>query len=74
MKPAFEHLINTKPEAISSYAGTTVCKNLILNGMDLSGGNVVTPDLHDSASPANCFALRELRSRRLPIGEYGARC
>ena len=49
MKPAFARLINAKPEEIAFCAGTTVGENLILSGMNLSGGNVVTNDLHYSA-------------------------
>ena len=59
MKPAFVRLINAKPEEIAFCAGTTVGENLILNGMDLSGGNVVTNDLHYSASLANYLVRRD---------------
>ncbi|MDA1312606.1 MAG: aminotransferase class V-fold PLP-dependent enzyme [Acidobacteria bacterium] len=59
MKPMFARLINAKPEEIAFCAGTTVGENLIVNGMDLRGGNVVTNDLHYSASLANYLTRRE---------------
>ena len=59
IKPAFARLINAKPEEIAFCAGTTVGENLILNGMDLSGGNVVTNDLHYAASLANYLTRRD---------------
>jgi selenocysteine lyase/cysteine desulfurase len=59
MKPMFARLINAKPEEIAFCAGTTVGENLIANGIDLRGGNVVTNDLHYSASLANYLTRRE---------------
>ena len=59
IKPAFARLINAKPEEIAFCAGTTVGENLVVNGMDLSSGNVVTNDLHYSASLANYLARRD---------------
>jgi len=59
MKPMFARLINAKPEEIAFCAGTTVGENLIVNGMDLRGGNVVTNDLHYTASLANYLARRD---------------
>ena len=59
MKPAFARLINAKPEEIAFCVGTTVGENLIVSGMDLGGGNVVTNDLHYTASLANYLARRE---------------
>ena len=59
MKPAFARLINAKPEEIAYCAGTTVGENLIVNGMDLNGGNVVTNDLHYTASLANYLTRRD---------------
>ncbi len=59
MKPAFARLINAKPEEIAYCAGTTVGENLVASGMDLSGGNVVTNDLHYTASLANYLTRRD---------------
>lgn len=59
MKPAFARLINAKPEEIAYCAGTTVGENLIVSGMDLKGGNVVTNDLHYTASLANYLTRRD---------------
>ena len=59
IKPAFARLINAKPEEIAFCAGTTVGENLIVSGMDLRGGNVVTNDLHYSACLANYLARRD---------------
>ena len=59
MKPAFARLINAKPEEIAFCAGTTVGENLIVSGMDLSNANVVTNDLHYTASLANYLARRD---------------
>ena len=53
VKPMFARLINAKPGEIATCPSTTVGENMILNGMDLRGGNVVTNDLHYVASLAN---------------------
>jgi len=53
VKPMFARLINASPSEIALCPSTTVGENLILNGMDLRGGNVVTNDLHYTASLAN---------------------
>lgn len=53
VKPMFARLINAKPNEIATCPSTTVGENIILNGMDLRGGNVVTNDLHYTASLAN---------------------
>ena len=53
VKPMFARLINARPEEIATCPSTTVGENMILNGMDLTGGNVVTNDLHYVASLAN---------------------
>lgn len=53
VKPMFARLINAKPAEIATCPSTTVGENMILNGMDVAGGNVVTNDLHYTASLAN---------------------
>jgi len=53
VKPMFARLINAKPSEIALCPSTTVGENILLNGMDLSGGNVVTNDLHYTSSIAN---------------------
>ena len=59
VKPMFARLINAKPSEIATCPSTTVGENMILNGMDLAGGNVVTNDLHYSASLANYLTRRK---------------
>jgi selenocysteine lyase/cysteine desulfurase len=58
VKPMFARLINAKPSEIALSASTTIGENVILNGMELSGGNVVTNDLHYTASLANYLTRR----------------
>jgi selenocysteine lyase/cysteine desulfurase len=53
VKPMFAKLINAKPSEIAFTGSTTIGENTILNGMDLRGGNVVTNDLHYTASLSN---------------------
>ncbi|MFN0166783.1 MAG: aminotransferase class V-fold PLP-dependent enzyme [Bryobacteraceae bacterium] len=53
VKPAFARLIGAKPQEVALCPSTTVGENIVLNGMNLSGGNVVTNDLHYTASLAN---------------------
>jgi len=53
VKPMFARLINAKPSEIALCASTTVGENIILNGMDLRGKNVVTNDLHYTSSLSN---------------------
>jgi selenocysteine lyase/cysteine desulfurase len=53
VKPMFARLINAKPSEIALCGSTTIGENIILNGMDLRGGNVVTNDLHYTASLSN---------------------
>ncbi len=53
VKPMFARLIHAKPSEVALCASTTIGENQILNGMDLSGGNVVTNDLHYSSSLSN---------------------
>jgi selenocysteine lyase/cysteine desulfurase len=59
VKPMFARLINAKPQEIALCGSTTIGENLLLNGMDLRGGNVVTNDLHYTASLANYLQRRE---------------
>lgn len=53
VKPMFARLINAKPSEIAFAGSTTIGENTILNGMDLRGANVVTNDLHYTASLSN---------------------
>ncbi len=53
VKPMYARLINAKPSEIAYTGSTTIGENTILNGMDLRGGNVVTNDLHYTASLSN---------------------
>src|SRR5688572_11726822 len=53
VKPMFAKLINAKPSEIALCGSTTIGENILLNGMDLRSGNVVTNDLHYSASLSN---------------------
>src|SRR5215207_9303266 len=50
VKPMFAKLINAKPSEIALCGSTTIGENILLNGLDLTGGNVVTNDLHYTAS------------------------
>jgi selenocysteine lyase/cysteine desulfurase len=59
VKPMFARLINAKPSEIALCPSTTVGENIILNGLDFSGGgNVVTNDLHYTACLANYLQRR----------------
>ncbi len=58
VKPMFAKLIGAKPGEVGLCPSTTVGENWFLNGMDLRGGNVVTNDLHYTASLAN-YKARE---------------
>ena len=58
VKPMFARLINAKPSEIALCGSTTIGENLLLNGMDFRGGNVVTNDLHYTASLANYLQRR----------------
>jgi len=60
VKPMFAKLINVKPSEVALTPSTTIGENILLNGMDLSGGNVVTNDLHYSASLANYLERKRL--------------
>lgn len=58
VKPMFARLIGAKPSEVGFCPSTTIGENIFLNGMDLRGGNVVTNDLHYTASLAN-YKVRE---------------
>jgi len=58
VKPMFARLINAKPNEIALCPSTTVGENMVLNGMDLAGGNVVTNDLHYTSSLADYLTRR----------------
>ena len=59
VKPMFARLINAKPSEIALCGSTTIGENILLNGMDLRGRNVVTNDLHYSASLSNYLQRRD---------------
>lgn len=59
VKPMFARLINARPSEIALCGSTTIGENLLLNGMDLRGGNVVTNDLHYGASLSNYLQRRD---------------
>lgn len=61
VKPMFAKLINAKPSEIAFTGSTTIGENTILNGMDLRGGNVVTNDLHYSASLSNYLTRQQVQ-------------
>jgi selenocysteine lyase/cysteine desulfurase len=61
VKPMFAKLINAKPSEIAFTGSTTIGENTILNGMDLRGGNVVTNDLHYTASLSNYLTRQKLQ-------------
>ena len=58
VKPMFAKLIGAKPSEVAFCPSTTIGENIFVNGMDLRGGNVVTNDLHYTASLAN-YKVRE---------------
>jgi selenocysteine lyase/cysteine desulfurase len=61
VKPMFAKLINAKPSEIAFTGSTTIGENTILNGMDLRGGNIVTNDLHYSASLSNYLTRQQVQ-------------
>lgn len=60
VRPGFARLINARPAEVTLCPSTTVGENLVLNGMDLAGGNVVTNDLHYSACLAGYLRRRRI--------------
>jgi selenocysteine lyase/cysteine desulfurase len=67
VKPMFAKLINAKPSEIAFTGSTTIGENTILNGMDLRGGNVVTNDLHYTASLSNYLTRQKLQGLEVRI-------
>jgi selenocysteine lyase/cysteine desulfurase len=61
VKSMFARLINAKPAEIAFTGSTTIGENTILNGMDLRGGNVVTNDLHYTASLSNYLTRQKVQ-------------
>ena len=59
-KDSFAKLINADPDEIAFARSTVEAENNILNGMDFRGGNVVTTDLHYTASVYS-YKMREQR-------------
>ena len=59
-KNRFAQLINADPGEIAFARSTITSENDMLNGMDLTGGNVVLTDLHYSESIYG-YKMRELR-------------
>ncbi|MBL7734205.1 MAG: aminotransferase class V-fold PLP-dependent enzyme [Chitinophagaceae bacterium] len=59
-KKQFAQLVNADQDEIAFARSTVEAENNILNGMDLKGGNVVTTDLHYSASLYS-YKMREMR-------------
>lgn len=70
IKPMFARLINAEPAEVAFCPGTTVGENLVLNGLDLADANVVTNDLHYSASLANYVARREVHGLDVRIVKH----
>ena len=70
VKPMFARLINAKPGEIATCLSTTVGENIILNGMDLAGGNVVTNDLHYVASLANYLTRQKVQGLEVRIVKH----
>lgn len=59
-KQSFARLINADPDEIAFARSTVEAENNVLNGMDFKGGNVVTTDLHYTASLYS-YKMREQR-------------
>jgi selenocysteine lyase/cysteine desulfurase len=59
VKPMFAKLINAKPSEIALCGSTTIGENILVNGLDLRGGNVVTNDLHYTSSLSNYLQRRD---------------
>jgi selenocysteine lyase/cysteine desulfurase len=69
VKPMFARLIGAKPSEIAYCGSTTIGENIVVNGLDLRGGNVVTNDLHYSASLAN-YLTRSARGLDVRIVKH----
>jgi selenocysteine lyase/cysteine desulfurase len=61
VKSMFARLINAKTSEIAFTGSTTIGENTILNGMDLRGANVVTNDLHYTASLSNYLTRQKVQ-------------
>jgi selenocysteine lyase/cysteine desulfurase len=59
-KAQFARLINAEPSEIAFARSTVEAENNLLNGMKFNGGNVVTTDLHYTASLYS-YKMREQR-------------
>jgi selenocysteine lyase/cysteine desulfurase len=59
VKGMFAKLIGAKPAEIAFCGSTTIGENILLNGMGFRGKNIVTNDLHYSASLANYLQRRD---------------
>ncbi|MBK5291702.1 MAG: aminotransferase class V-fold PLP-dependent enzyme [Acidobacteriia bacterium] len=70
VKPMFAKLIHAKPSEIAFAGSTTIGENTILNGMDLRGGNVVTNDLHYTASLSNYLTRRQVQGLDVRIVKH----
>ena len=70
VKPMFARLINAKPNEIAFTGSTTIGENTLVNGMDLRGGNVVTNDLHYSASLSDYLTRQRLQGLDVRIVKH----
>lgn len=70
MKPMFAKLIGAKPTEIAFTGSTTIGENTILNGMDLRGGNIVTNDLHYTASLSNYLTRQQVQGLDIRIVKH----
>jgi selenocysteine lyase/cysteine desulfurase len=70
VKTMFARLINAKPSEIVFTGSTTIGENTILNGMDLRGGNVVTNDLHYTASLSNYLTRQQVQGLDVRIVKH----
>jgi selenocysteine lyase/cysteine desulfurase len=71
VKELFAKLINAKPSEIAFCLSTTVGENIVVNGMGIqeSGGNVVTNDLHYSSCLYN-YKMRQERGLDVRIVKH----
>jgi selenocysteine lyase/cysteine desulfurase len=60
VKPMFARLINAKPSEIALCGSTTIGENILLNGIKFANDNVVTNDLHYTASLSNYLQRKSL--------------
>lgn len=71
VKELFARLINARPSEIAFCLSTTVGENMVVNGMGIqeSGGNVVTNDLHYSSCLYN-YKMRQQRGLDVRIVKH----